>query len=786
MNLYPANIEEKIGFDQIRRLLGSFCQSNQGAALVQKMKPVSNYEVIRKCLRQVGEMSSLKSSTKNKVSFEFIDFEVYLTNIKIPGSFLNPQDFHELKKGINAVSLWSVFLQQHSTDYPSLCSLAEQIELNQDLASQIDRVTDKRGEVKDAASPKLSEIRLKIVKSERAVRSAIQEILRKAKTDELTEDESTLTVRNGRLVIPIKAEHKKRVPGFIHDESATGRTVFLEPGEVLDLNNQVQQLKYQERREVISILTVLADSIRANMHALIRGADLIEKLDFIYAKVKLQELLKASLPNIIKTPALDIINARHPLLYLSHKESEQSVVPLNLKLNDQNRILIISGPNAGGKSVALKTVGLLQFMIQCGLPVPVDEESKLGVFTSLFIDIGDAQSIENDLSTYSSHLTSMKYFLSESNKNTLFLIDEFGKGTEPQFGGAIAEVVLQHLNHKKASGIVTTHYHNLKKTGDETAGLINGAMKHDQEALEPLFELEIGKPGSSLAFEIAGKIGLPQDIINRAKKTVGKSHVNYDKLLSELGKEKRKYDKLLKQLDDEKTNLYKISKDYEDLRKMLEADRSRILKEAKKEARQILEQANQDVERVIREIKESKAAKKPTIAARRLLEEKKECLMDKERVTPQKLKTGDKVTIAEQDTVGIIKKVNGKQVEVFFGGLKSIVSIDRLVKAKTSSQVVCRKKIRRLGIDVSQKMANFSHELSIRGMRMEEATSKIESYLDEALLVGVDKVRIVHGKGHGVLREIVRNISKDHPGVSSVEDEHADRGGAGISIVKLQ
>jgi len=786
LKVYPPDIEEKIGFDQVRNLLMEFCQSNRGTKLAQRMKPVSKYEVVKNWLKQVGEMSSLKGDSQDKVSFEFVDFEEYLTKIKIPGSFLDPQDFHELKKGIKAVSLWSVFFQKHSVDYPHLFSLADRIDLEDDLVIQIDQVIDERGEVKDAASPALAEIRMSIAKSERAVRSAIQKILKKAKTDELTEEDSALTVRDGRLVIPVKAEHKKRIPGFIHDESATGQTVFLEPGEILELNNHVQELKYEDKREVIRILTKLSDSIRNNMPSLIKGVDLVEKLDFIYAKVKLQELLEASIPTVTQTSSFEMLSARHPLLYLSLKESKKSPVPLNLKLDSSNRILIISGPNAGGKSVALKTVGLLQFMVQCGLPVPVSEQSKLGFFTSLFIDIGDTQSIEDDLSTYSAHLKSMKYFLGESTKSTLFLIDEFGKGTEPQFGGAIAEAVLRDLNQKKAVGIVTTHYQNLKKFGDETPGLVNGAMKYDQEALEPLFELELGKPGSSFAFEIAGKIGLPRDIISRARKTIGKSHVDYDQLLNQLEKEKGKYDKLLKLLDREKIDLSKARKDYEDLRKMLEEERSRILKAAKQDAKKLFDQANRDVERVIREIRESKASKQPTLVARKMLKEKREKFAEETPVRQQVLKAGDKVTLVGQDTVGTVEKVNGKQVEVLFGGLKSIVSLERLEKAKAVPQVSYQRKIRKLGIDVSQKMANFNHELSIRGMRADEAMNKVESYLDEALLVGVDEVRIMHGKGHGVLREIVRNISKEHPRVASVVDEHADRGGAGISIIKLQ
>lgn len=787
MRTYPKDIENKLGFDEIRQLLGKYCQSEKGKALLQRAKPTDNFQTLTKWLNQVKEMIRVKTDGKGKVAFEFTDIEEYLTRLKVAGSFIDPSDFHELKRGVTFIYSWVEFFSTNEVDYPNLSSMASSIELDQQLVLEIDRAIDERGEVKDSASPELSQIRSRISKSERAVRSAIQKVLKKAKENDLTEEDSSLTVRDGRLVIPLKAEHKKRIPGFVHDESSTGQTVYLEPGEVLELNNEVRELKYQEKREIIRILISLADLVRGNMTGLLAGSGLLEKLDFIHAKVLLSELLSASIPKVEKSTSFSLVNATHPLLFLSHKESGKSVVPLNLSLDTENRILIISGPNAGGKSVALKTVGLLQYMIQCGLPVPVHEGSTLGVFSSIFIDIGDTQSIEDDLSTYSSHLTSMKNFLERADKKSLFLIDEFGKGTEPQFGGAIAESVLMELNKKRSVGIVTTHYQNLKKVGDETPGLVNAAMKYDLDALEPLFELEVGQPGSSFAFEIAGKIGLPSGIIQAARKKIGKSHVDYDQLLNQLEKEKGKYDSLLKKLQKERVEISKTRKDYEDLRSMVEEDKKRVLKEARQEAKQILDHANRDVEKVIREIKESKAAKEQTNKARKELEHKKKKLGANESVVKPKLfKAGDVVSVSGQDTTGIIQKINGKQAEVLFGSLKSIVSTDRLEKAKAAPQITYQKKVKKLGIDIGDKMAHFSHELSIRGMRANEAMGKIESFLDEALLVGVDEVKVVHGKGHGVLRDIVRTITKDHPRVASVEDEHADRGGAGISIIKLQ
>ncbi|MEM6643025.1 MAG: endonuclease MutS2 [Bacteroidota bacterium] len=785
MNTYPKKIATHLGFEEIKRLLVRFCQSEKGASIANRISPTSKLEVIQRWLKQVQEIGLLKADTKASISFEFVDFESHLTRLKVPGTFLDPGHFHDLKRGIVAVASWTLLLENRRLDFPELALLAAEIEVDARLVDTIEQAIDDRGEVRDNASPELSKIRRSISKSEQAVRVAIQKVLKRAKSDEYTDEDSTLTVRDGRLVIPIKAEHKKRIPGFVHDESATGQTVYLEPGEVLDLNNQVQELKYRERREVIKILLTLSDKVRNSLEGLTKGVTLIEKLDLIYAKYKLQNELDATIPEVIGSCSFRLLNARHPSLLLAAKESGKKVIPLNLELTRENRILIISGPNAGGKSVALKTVGLLQYMIQSGLPVPVHEESKMGVFESIFIDIGDTQSIEDDLSTYSAHLTSVKHFLQYANKSTLFLIDEFGKGTEPQFGGAIAASVLHQLNESKSVGIVTTHYQNLKKIGEETAGLINGAMKYDQEALEPLFELEVGRPGSSFAFEIARKIGLPEKIIEEAKRKLGTSQVDYDQLLNELEQEKHKFEKLSKEAAQNQSAVVNMRKEYESLRKMLEDDRSKVLKEAKQEAKRILQEANKDVEKVIREIKEHKASKDQTKRARAHLDEKKAALTDRETKKKVSLKEGDSVSVAGQDTVGKIQKINGKQAEVLFGSLRSIVSVDKLEKTTETPQVIYRKKMKKLGIDVSDKMAHFQHELTIRGMRAEEAMGKVETFLDEALLLGVDQVRIVHGKGSGVLRDLVRNISRSHPSVSSVEDEHADRGGAGISIVHL-
>lgn len=794
MKLFPYDIEENLGFNEVRELLRSFCQSTRGESFAVKCKPSDNAGLVGRWHEQTKEMLKLLIDDRSKVELQFPDIDEYLVKVKVPGSWLEPGDFHDLKIGVTTLSSWTMFFVANSENYPELSTLARGVHIDPTLSDSINKTIDEKGEVRDSASTTLVEIRARITKSERAVRSAIQKVLKKAKADQFTDDDSTLTVRDGRLVIPLKAEFKKRIPGFIHDESATGQTVFIEPGEVLDLNNEVRELKYAEKREVIRILISLSDLVRDNLEALTKGTGLLEKLDFIYAKTKLADHINAIVPPFENKNKFSWVNAVHPLLYLSHKDSGKKVVPLTISLGLEHRILIISGPNAGGKSVALKTVGLIQFMFQCGLPVPVNEESRFGIFSQLFLDIGDAQSIEDDLSTYSSHLTSMKHFLKFSNKKTLLLIDEFGKGTEPQFGGAIAESALSELNGKKASGIVTTHYQNLKNMGEKVDGIVNGAMKYDLDALEPMFELEVGKPGSSFAFEIAGKIGLPKEIIKHAKAKIGKSQVAYDQLLTQLEKEKAKFEKLSSKMDRDKTDLVKVRGDYEDLRKMLETERKQILKDAKQEANRIIENANKDVERVIREIQETKASKENVKKMRKELEDKK-AKLDKElkvesrkpKIASNKLQAKDLVKMIGQDTVGVIQKIKGKQAEVLFGSIKSIVSVDKLEKAVGNlEQQKHQSKVKKFGIDISGKMASFNHELSLRGMRADEALGKIESFIDEALLLGIDEVKIIHGKGHGVLREIVRNYTKDHPGIESVTDEHADRGGDGISILKFK
>ena len=606
MRIYPTQIEQKLEVDQIRDLIKGYCQMPVSGALVMSTSPSVDYGEIRQRLMQTSDYIKITENDAGYPKGGLEDIKPLLIKIKLKGSYLGADDFFLLSKGNRILSQWQQFLSKNKESYAWLSKLVSDLEVDQALSDKIDEVIDERGEVRDSASPALMKIRRDIVKSEQKVRKSVKTIFDQVKKDHLTDESGEITIREGRLVIPVKAEFKRKVAGFIHDESATGQTVFMEPTQVLELNNMVRELGYQEQREIHRVLTQLSDRVRINLSELEKGADFLPKLDFIKAKAKFAYQYDACIPILKKTPGIELIKAVHPLLWKVNQEQQKAVVPLNLQLSHkEHRFLIISGPNAGGKSVAMKTVGLLQYMLQCGFPVTVDPASTFGVFDQIFIDIGDSQSLENDLSTYSSRLTAMKYFSEWADRKSLILMDEFGTGTEPQFGGAIAEALLDRLVHQQSYGVITTHYANIKKYADHAKGMVNGAMRYDTDYLVPLYELEIGKPGSSFALEIARKIGLNNDLIAYAKSRIGVSQVDYDKMLTELQGDKAKYERLNQGLTQKEAQLKQLRKDYLSLKEMLESDKKRIIRESKLEASRILEGANKEIERVIREIKES-------------------------------------------------------------------------------------------------------------------------------------------------------------------------------------
>ncbi|MEQ8473208.1 MAG: endonuclease MutS2 [Marinoscillum sp.] len=792
MLTYPEDIQEKLGIDQLFERVRHRCKSDYGAEFLEKVRPSDQLEQISKWLEQTDEMLKILSSGDNLPSRDFQDLRVFLKKIKVKGTFLQSEDFATLKSLLVLLYDWSQFVKKRQNSNPNLCELTYGFIADQNLIKAIEEIVDERGVVRDTASPELAAIRSLLIQKEKAVRTAINKVLRKAIQDKLTDEDSSVTIRDGRLVIPLKAEHKRRIQGFVHDESATGQTVYLEPTEALQLNNEVRELQYQEKREIAKILTRLTDLVRDSMEDLEKGAIFIGLLDFIHAKAVFSREIEGVKPSVTKNATVKWYDAKHPLLWLAHTASGKSTIPLSLELTRQeNRILVISGPNAGGKSVALKTVGLLQYMFQCGFLVPVSEASTFGIFKSIFLDIGDTQSLENDLSTYSSHLTAMKYFQEMTDRNSLFLIDEFGTGTEPQFGGAIAESILEQLNERKSFGVITTHYQNLKKFAENKPGVVNGAMKYDVSALEPLFELEVGKPGSSFAFEIARKIGLPNYIIENAKGMVGASQVDYEHLLNSLEKERNSYQKLTKKLEKEEKEIGAIKKDYESLKEMLQDDQKRLIKEAKGEAKRIVEEANRKIENTIRSIKESQADKEKTKQLRSSLNQYKDAQQQSiDRAEKKKkaleLKVGDYVTIEGQDTSGEVMNVKGKQAQVRFGNIISFIDLKRLHKTNATPQQQEKRSRRIGGINMTERMTQFNGEIDIRGMRAEEALMKVDEYIDSALMLGTDQVRIIHGKGHGILRDVIRTHLKNHQSIDRTVDEHIEFGGSGITLVTFR
>lgn len=802
MMLYPKDLEQKLGFDRIRELLNDLCLSPLGQAFVQKIRFSENFAVIDKLTRQTAEMKEiLVEATGEFPAQNYLDATAALDKVRIEGMLLSLEEFFDLKLSLRTIRQILKFLaDQEEGRFPFLRELAGNVTVEKTVTDAIDRIIDDRGLMRDNASPELQDIRRRLIAEAVGVRKKLDSMLRHAKNSGWVGDDVSLTVRNGRMVIPISAEHKRKLKGFVHDESSTGQTLFIEPADVLDANNEIRELEYAERREINRILIQLANQIRPHLADLQKGYQFLGMVDFIRAKAKIAGLLDASLPHFVNHPIVDWRQARHPLLYLSFQKQNRKVVPLSIQLNQNQRILVISGPNAGGKSVALKTIGLTQYMYQCGLLVPMREDSTVGLFQNLFIDIGDEQNLENDLSTYSSHLTNMKYFLNFSHKKTLFLIDEFGTGTEPSLGGAVAEAILEDLTKSGAYGVINTHYTNLKTYADKTPGLINGAMRYDGEHLEPLYQLDIGKPGSSFAFEIAQKIGLPKSVVERAKSKLGSQQVNFEKLIKELEIEKKVFSEKNLDLSIKERKLSQQLLETNALKTRLDTDQKKILNEAKQKAKQLLADTNQRIENTIREIKENRAEREATKQVRQELERFETIELKVQPVqeptsedyTPEEgeISIGSYVRIKGQPTVGEVLAIKGKDAEIRIGDLKSNVKLNRLEKVskKAFKEATGEKSPapKLGGIDMNEKMANFSFNLDIRGKRGEEAMVDLDDFINNALMLGYDELRIVHGKGDGILRQLVRNHLKSFKQVGKMTDEHADRGGAGVTVVRMR
>lgn len=826
--LYPQNIEQKLGFDKIRERLNELCVSTLGRSFVEKVRFSDNYDQIQKMIRQVDEMKSiLQFEPQAFPSQNFLDVNYQLSKASIEGAFLTEEEFFNVKLSLRTIQECLRFFDNKEPEsYPTLRELVgsafAEREKKDDEKSKVqiqnpkfeirslldafDKIIDDRGKLKDNASAELQAIRRRIQVQEVDLRKKLDSILKNARSNGWVSDDFSLTLRGGRMVIPIAAEHKRKIKGFVHDESDTGKTVFLEPTEVLEANNEIRELESAEKREIVRILMELTTKMRPQVPVLRKAYTFLGIVDFIRAKARLAIEVNGIAPLSINSQVVDWKNAVHPLLFLSFKKQGKTVKPLTITLNAENRILLISGPNAGGKSVTLKTLGLLQFMYQCGLLVPMAEHSTIGMFRNVFIDIGDEQSLENDLSTYSSHLTNMKYFLLNSDRKTLFLIDEFGTGTEPSLGGAIAESILEDLNKSGAYGAINTHYTNLKAFADKTNGLVNGAMRYDAELLEPMYELEIGKPGSSFAIEIAYKIGLPKAIIDKSKQRIGNQQVNFEKLLKELEIEKKVFTDKNVENATKQRKLDQLLEQYGSLKTYLDNEKKTILNTAKLQAKELVKNANQKIEATIKEIREQGAEKLSTKEIRQDLQDFQDGLkMEKvvAQVTPKEEKeqvekdvievilgeitVGSLVRIKGQEALGEVLGLRGKDAEVAIGDLKTTVKLNRLEKiSRKEFKQKTGSKTKVVGVDMNDKMMNFSFNLDIRGKRGEEALVEVDRFMNDAIMVGYDELRIIHGKGDGILRTLIRNHLRGYKQVGKTQDEHADRGGAGVTLVSMK
>lgn len=819
--IYPENFEYKIGFDKIRQLLIAKCLSPLGEEKVTNLAFSSDYIHISESLSQTEEFMRIINEEDNFPTNYFLDVRHALRNIRVEGTWIDEVALFDLRRSLQTIRDIVLFLkkeEEENTPYPYLYALAGEVAIFPQLISKIDNILDKFGRIKDNASAELSRIRKDIAHVSSGISRSLNAILRTAQNEGLVEKDVTPTMRDGRLVIPVAPAFKRKIKGIVHDESASGKTVFIEPAEVVEANNRIRELESEERREIIKILVTFTDILRPLVADILQSYEFLATIDFIRAKATFAIDLDAIKPSIEDKQIIRWYRAKHPLLFISHRKQNKQIVPLDIELEEDNRILIISGPNAGGKSVCLKTVGLLQYMVQCGIPIPLAENSKVGIFNNVFIDIGDEQSIENDLSTYSSHLTNMKFFVRNCDEKTILLIDEFGGGTEPQIGGAIAESLLKRFNEKESFGVITTHYQNLKHYANEHKGVINGAMLYDRHLMQPLFTLSIGNPGSSFAIEIARKIGLPEDVIADASEIVGSDYINMDKYLQDIVRDKRYWETKRQSIRQKEKRLEEITTTYETDLLSVEKQRKEILRHAKADAERVLSEANAKIENTIRTIRESQAEKEKTKQARLTLNEFKSSLEDEKNFSddkiakkieklkekeknkkkkseqPKEIKEqiiaiGDNVRIKGQTSIGQVLDIQKGSATVAFGMIKSTVKLETL-EYISKNQVKRENRSTTISVvasdDLREKKLNFKQDIDVRGMRGEEALQAVMYFVDDAVLVGVSRIRILHGTGTGALRQMIRDYLRTAQGVRNFQDEHVQFGGTGITVVDLE
>ena len=849
--IYPKTFEDKIGFNEIRTLLRERCLSSLGKEEVDKITFMDNVKAINTQLSRVREFRRLQEEEENFPLNYFFDVRQSVARLRLEGTHMEEDELFDLRRSLGTVNDIVTYLNRTDEDaavvatddgwrkdpvypYPALHELAEGVVTFPQILQRIDQILDKFGKIRDTASPELLNIRRELAKVEGSISRTLYSILRSAQSEGLIEKDVTPAMRDGRLVIPVVPTMKRKIKGIVHDESASGKTLFIEPTEVVEANNRVRELEAEERREVIRILTEMAKVIRPHVPQILDSYKLLAQVDILRAKTELAKLIGGIEPEVGKYPHIDWIGATHPLLRLSLQKQGKKVVPLEITLTRNKRMLIISGPNAGGKSVCLKTVGLVQYMLQCGLSVPMSERSQTGIFQNILIDIGDEQSIEDDLSTYSSHLTNMKNMMKSANDRTLILIDEFGTGTEPQIGGAIAEAVLKQFCIKRAYGVITTHYQNLKHFADSHEGVVNGAMLYDRHQMQALFQLQIGQPGSSFAIEIARKIGLPEQVIHDASEIVGSDYIQSDKYLQDIVRDKRYWESKRQTIHQREKQMEQTIAKYESEISDLAKSRKEVLAKAKERAEELFKESNKKIENVIREIREKQAEKEETKKLRDSLRDFKEGISDmdkqaeddkiarkmaqilrrKENKKNRKkgdssssgqdkdntsatttlstvsapLKEGDTVRIKGTTSVGKIESIQGKNATVIFGDLRSTTSLKKLEHATAPKREEPRPFMtvgRQTRETIDEKKLNFKQDLDVRGMRGDEALNAVMYFIDDATLVGMSRVRILHGTGTGILRQLIRQYLATVPAVTSYKDEHVQFGGAGITVVDL-
>lgn len=844
--IYPKTFESKLGFDEVMALLRGRCLSTLGKDMVDAMAFSDDPATINEWLAQVREFRRLQEEADDFPLSYFFDVRQAVARLRLEGTHLDEAELFDLRRSLDTICAIVAYLNRgEATDdgevnhpYPALHRLTDGVLTFPQLVQRIDQILDRFGRIKDTASPALADIRRELARTEGSISKTLYGILRSAQSEGLVDKDVAPAMRDGRLVIPVSPGLKRRIRGIVHDESASGKTVFVEPAEVVEANNRIRELESEERREIIRILTEFAKLVRPYVVPILDSYKFLAKIDLIRAKAELARLIKGIEPDVEPYPHIDWIRASHPLLALSLEKQGKAVVPLDIMLTQQKRILIISGPNAGGKSVCLKTAGLLQYMLQCGLSVPIGERSRTGVFRNIFIDIGDEQSIENDLSTYSSHLMNMKQMMRHADDSTLLLVDEFGTGTEPQIGGAIAEAVLKQFCAKGAYGIITTHYQNLKHFADTHDGVVNGAMLYDRQQMQPLFQLSIGNPGSSFAIEIARKIGLPESVIKDASDIVGSDYIQSDKYLQDIVRDKRYWENKRQAVHQREKSLEQTIARYENEVKELEQSRREILAKAKQQAEELLAGSNRIIEKTIKEIRESQAEKAETKKIREELEafkagmkdidtaandemiarkmrqiqerkarrekRKKDRESEKLKISNEKsatgneksagqanasLSPGDTVRIKGLTTVGKIESIDGKMATVIFGDMRTKMRSDRLERAEKPKQEEPKAYVnvsRETRETIDNRKLNFKQDLDVRGMRGDEAITAVTYFIDDAILVGMSRVRILHGTGSGILRQLIRQYLATVPNVVSFRDEHVQFGGAGITVVDLE